>query len=205
MWSLWYVGTTYVDPGATATDNVDGNITSRLSTYGVGSVKTTAPTSVSSPYVITYDVTDSSGNAATPGLRYVIVACKSPTVECTASDGSLFCSTTAGLCIESTTTTTATAGTYPTIKLIGQALLGLTEGTPYLACPTPQPTNVICDRWPPQRIHPCAGCIDRNCVCIHLKNTHTVSADSALALYKARLALFCAAAECKHIPLLVFA
>ena len=140
------VGTTYVDPGATAKDNVDGDITSDLTSYGIGAVKTTAPTASSSPYYITYDVSDSSGNAATQGLREVVVACKSPKVKCTASDGTLFCSTSAGLCIDSTTTATTTTGTYPTIKLIGQAVLGVTQGTSYLACPTPQPTNVICDR-----------------------------------------------------------
>lgn len=136
----------YIDPGATATDNVDGNITSRLTTYGVGAVKTVAPTATASPYVITYNVIDSSGNQATPGLRYVVVTCKSPTVMCTASDGTLFCSTTFGVCIESTTVAASTSGTGPTIRLIGQAVLGVTEGTSYLACPTPQPTNVICDR-----------------------------------------------------------
>jgi len=140
------VGTTYVDPGATAKDNVDGDITSELTSYGIGAVKTTAPTSSSTPYYITYDVSDSSGNAATQGLREVVVACKSPKVKCTATSGTLFCSTSAGLCIESTTTTTTTTGTYPTIKLIGQAVLGVTLGTSYLACPIPQPTDVICDR-----------------------------------------------------------
>ncbi|KAL0020772.1 hypothetical protein WJX77_012245 [Trebouxia sp. C0004] len=141
-----YVGSTYTDPGATATDNVDGNITSRLTTYGVGAVKTVAPTATASPYVITYNVIDSSGNQATPGLRYLVVTCKSPTVTCTASDGTLFCSTSFGVCIKSTTVVASTTGTAPAIRLIGQAVLGLTEGTSYLACPTPQPTNVICDR-----------------------------------------------------------
>ena len=134
-----------MDPGATAWDNVNGNLTADLSTYGVGAVKTTAPTAASTPYLITYDVSDSSGNAATQGLREVVVTCKSPKVECTASDDTLFCSTSAGYCVESTTTTTTT-GTYPTIKLIGQAVLGVTLGTSYLACPTPQPTDVVCDR-----------------------------------------------------------
>ncbi len=139
-------GTTYVDPGATATDNIDGNITSRLSTFGVGAVDTSAPTTAKAPYLITYDVSDSAGNAAVEGLREVVVACKSPTTTCTANDGTLFCSTSAGLCIESTTTT-VTSPTYPTIKLIGQAVLGVSQGISYLACPTPQPTNVICDRY----------------------------------------------------------
>ena len=135
-----------MDPGATATDSIDGNITSRLTTYGVGAVKTVSPTATASPYVVTYNVQDSSGNQATPGLRYVKVACRPPTVLCTATDGSLFCSTSSGLCVESTAVAATTSGTHPTIKLIGQAVLGEAQGTSYLACPTPQPTNVICDR-----------------------------------------------------------
>ncbi|DBA80580.1 TPA: hypothetical protein ACH3X1_007841 [Trebouxia sp. C0004] len=146
LWQNQSQSTTYVDPGATARDNVDGNITSKLTSYGIGAVKTTAPTSSSSPYYVTYGVSDSSGNAALQGLREVVVACKSPEVKCTASDGTLFCSTSSGLCIQSTTTTATNAGTYPTIKLIGQAVLGLTQGISYRACPTLQPTNVICDR-----------------------------------------------------------
>lgn len=142
-----HAGSKYLDPGATATDNVDGNITSRLSTYGVGAVKTTLPTPASAPYIIQYDVSDSAGNAATEGVREVVVACKPPAVACTASDGSLFCSTASGLCIQPVGTSTTGAGTKPTIELIGQNVLGITVGTSYLGCPDPQPTNVICDRW----------------------------------------------------------
>ncbi len=73
-------GTTYVDPGATATDNVDGNITSQLSTFGVGAVDTSAPTAASGPYLITYDVSDSAGNAAVEvswlSLLRKLVICK---------------------------------------------------------------------------------------------------------------------------------
>lgn len=127
-------------------DNVDGNITSRLSSFGIGAVDTTAPSNASQPYIITYDVSDSAGNAASQGLREVIVACRSPTKLCTASDGTLYCSTSAGLCIQTTTTSAVTAVAPPTIKLVGQAVLGITQGSSYLACPTPQPTNVICDR-----------------------------------------------------------
>ena len=161
-------GSTYVDPGATATDNVDGNITSRLCTFGVGAVDTSAPTTASAPYLITYDVSDSAGNAASTGLREVIVGCKSPTTTCTATDGTLFCSTSAGLCIEGTTTT-ETSATYPTIKLIGQAVLGVTQGISYLACPTPQPTNVICDRYTGAAL-----CADLSLCSVHFMQAHDV-------------------------------
>ena len=126
---------------------MDGNITSSLSTYGIGAVSTAAPTNASYAYIITYTVQDSSGNAAMPGMRHVVVACKLPTILCTASDGTLYCSTGSGLCIQSVGPTATTAASHPTIRLIGQAVLGVTQGSSYLACPTPQPTNIVCDRF----------------------------------------------------------
>ena len=146
MAQYMHAGSNYIDPGATANDNVDGNITSQLSTYGVGAIKTIVPTLASAPYLIKYDVSDSAGNAALEGVREVVVACKPPAIACIATDGSPFCSTTTGLCIQTVGTSTTGAGTKPTIKLIGQAVLNVTVGTSYLACPDPQPTNVICDR-----------------------------------------------------------
>jgi len=98
----------------------------------------------------------------------VIVACKSPSTTCTGSDGTLFCSTSAGLCIESTTTA-VTSATYPTINLIGQAVLGVTQGISYLACPTPQPTNVICDRY-----RSVAVCMDLSSCSVHFMHAHDV-------------------------------
>lgn len=140
-------GRAYVDPGATATDNVDGNITSRLSTFGLGAVDTTAPNNASDPFFITYDVSDSAGNAAVRGLRGVLVVCRPPRVLCTTGDGTLYCSTSTGLCIQLTPTSAGgTAAVAPTIKLVGQAVLGVPLGSSYLACPTPQPTSVVCDR-----------------------------------------------------------
>lgn len=44
-----HAGTKYIDPGATAWDNVDGNLTDQLSTYGVGAVRTAAPTPTGAP------------------------------------------------------------------------------------------------------------------------------------------------------------
>jgi VCBS repeat-containing protein len=61
------VGDTYTDAGATATDALDGDLTAKIvmtnpvNTAQVGS------------YSVTYNVKDSSGNAATPGTRTVTV------------------------------------------------------------------------------------------------------------------------------------
>ena len=62
------VGTAYVELGATASDNYDGDIT--------GSIvidSSTVNTAVVGSYSVTYDVTDSSGNAATQVTRTVDV------------------------------------------------------------------------------------------------------------------------------------
>ena len=48
-------GAVYTDPGATAYDNVDGNLTSSLSSFGIGAVFTSLPTG-SSYFTITYTV-----------------------------------------------------------------------------------------------------------------------------------------------------
>jgi len=55
------VGGTYTDLGATATDDVDGDITASMVTTGVSSVNT----STAGDYTITYTVKDDAGNEAT--------------------------------------------------------------------------------------------------------------------------------------------
>lgn len=61
------VGDTYIDAGATAKDNYDGDITSNIVT--VSNVDTT----IVGIYSVTYDVTDASGNAALTITRTVNV------------------------------------------------------------------------------------------------------------------------------------
>ncbi|HOS02158.1 MAG TPA: DUF5011 domain-containing protein [Candidatus Hydrogenedentes bacterium] len=60
-------GATYVDAGATASDNVDGDITSRIVTVNP------VNTHVLGTYYVTYDVTDAAGNAAVQKKRTVKV------------------------------------------------------------------------------------------------------------------------------------
>ena len=61
-------GTTYIDPGATATDDVDGDLTGFIVVGG-----DTVNPSVLGSYIITYDVSDSAGNAAAQVTRTVDV------------------------------------------------------------------------------------------------------------------------------------
>jgi hypothetical protein len=65
------VGDSFTDPGATATDNVDGNLTSSI--VVTGSVNTGA----AGTYTLNYNVSDAAGNAATQVLRTVIVTAPS--------------------------------------------------------------------------------------------------------------------------------
>jgi hypothetical protein len=67
------VGTPYQDPGATATDDVDGNLTASIVT------RSQVDTALVGNYAVTYDVMDSSGNAAVQVTRDVRVAAREGT------------------------------------------------------------------------------------------------------------------------------
>jgi hypothetical protein len=59
---------TFADPGATAVDSVDGNLTGQITVTG-GPEVTSAPGS----YTVTYNVSDTAGNTAVPVMRTVLV------------------------------------------------------------------------------------------------------------------------------------
>ncbi|MDB2664733.1 DUF5011 domain-containing protein, partial [Porticoccaceae bacterium] len=61
------VGDSFTDPGATATDAVDGDLTANITV--TGSVNTAA----AGTYTLTYNVTDDAGNAATEVVRTISV------------------------------------------------------------------------------------------------------------------------------------
>jgi hypothetical protein len=61
------LGSTYTDAGATALDNIDGDITGSI--VPTSTVNTAAVGS----YTVTYNVSDAAGNAATPVVRTVNV------------------------------------------------------------------------------------------------------------------------------------
>jgi len=63
------IGGSYTEQGATATDNVDGDLTASVVVGG-----DTVDTNLAATYVITYNVSDAAGNAATEVIRTVIVA-----------------------------------------------------------------------------------------------------------------------------------
>jgi len=62
-----FVGDVYVDAGATANDNIDGNITAKVQ------INNQVDTNIEGNYAVTYNVTDSAGNVALEVIRTVIV------------------------------------------------------------------------------------------------------------------------------------
>jgi subtilisin-like proprotein convertase family protein len=75
-------GGTFTDPGATATDNVDGNITANISVSGNVNVNTDGS------YVLTYNVQDSAGNSAASVTRTVNVI-SAPSIFVEAETGTI--------------------------------------------------------------------------------------------------------------------
>ena len=62
------VGDTYTEEGATATDNVDGDISANIVIGG-----DTVDTNTAGQYIVTYNVSDAAGNAAAEATRTVNV------------------------------------------------------------------------------------------------------------------------------------
>ena len=72
----WPFGTPYVDPGATATDDTDGDISGDIVTGG----DVVDPNNLGGTYSVTYNVSDVAGNAATEAVRTVNITDQDPPV-----------------------------------------------------------------------------------------------------------------------------
>jgi hypothetical protein len=69
-------GDTYTDPGATASDDVDGDLTSSIVVGG-----DTVDTLTDGSYTVTYDVSDTAGNSAVQVSRVVNVSTPGPSCD----------------------------------------------------------------------------------------------------------------------------
>lgn len=72
-----FIRAMYIDAGAKATDNVDTGLTSKikatLTTAAGATASMTTFTSTAGQYIITYTVSDNSGNTAIPKIRNILV------------------------------------------------------------------------------------------------------------------------------------
>jgi len=68
------LGEVFLEPGVVAWDNIDGDITAKVEAWGMGAVTTSALTSEERPFIVTYDVEDTAGNAAKQVRRRVYVS-----------------------------------------------------------------------------------------------------------------------------------
>ncbi len=111
-------GAAYTDAGATASDNVDGNITNNISVTGLP-----VDTSVLGAHAVMYNVSDTAGNAASTVTRVVnVVDTTAPTTTDSGTDANWHTSsvTVTLTCAESigsgcATTYYTTDGTTPTV------------------------------------------------------------------------------------------
>ncbi len=155
------VGGTFTDAGATATDDVDGDITSHIVETGTVDVNTLAT------YTLTYNVSDTAGNPATPVTRTVVVnPLPAPTETVIVRNGATLIwqgtvpLETAGT--ESINDSTGTAHTINTRSVLAVlhdaettstafSLSNLTYydsfGAFYLKCVTPTGGSELCDNW----------------------------------------------------------
>jgi len=132
IWNLT-VGGSYSDQGATAADNLDGNITSSIVTVNP------VNTAVVGTYTVTYNVSDAAGNAAPQVTRTVYVNPAPPVVNNTQNFAATESSSTS---CNVSLTSSGTGGTLEYNKSTSQVIptgvwystptvTGLTRGTSY--------------------------------------------------------------------------
>ncbi|KXZ41637.1 hypothetical protein GPECTOR_350g101 [Gonium pectorale] len=162
------VGSNWTDPGATATDATDGNLTSLLQAYGSAAVDTSRPTPPGSAYsyMVEYQVSDLSGNVALPARRLIALVCAPTERNCTDASGLPSC-TRNGMCgsadlinaldLNSNSTSgssslapTGSSSLTPTaaaltLTLVGPREVRVVQGTPYDRCSSQVPKDQPCD------------------------------------------------------------
>lgn len=111
-------GTQYVEPGAIATDNVDGDITNRIA------VENKITGNLMGAFRVKYTVEDSSGNKAI-AYRAVIVTTECPKDNNSGNNGGNNGNTGGD-------STNTLANTVPVITLIGKNSVTITKGTEYI-------------------------------------------------------------------------
>ena len=136
----------YLDPRWQAIDDVDGDVSTSVSSLGLSTVATAAlsssPTATDAPLMISYNVMDSAGNSAS-AVRLVHFVCAGGEEACTAADRSLAC-TVGGVCnvLEQVQEETVPA----TVELVGPDVVYIPAGQRYFKCSPELPLELPCDQ-----------------------------------------------------------
>jgi hypothetical protein len=145
-------GDPYTDPGASAIDQVDGDLSHLVSASGLKAVMTQAlsrePTPPDKPLIILYNIQDAAGNAAPQAVRRVNLICSGNAARCENKErpGVWYCSA-IGSCIVPPPQLTMPASVQPAnITLVGPPSISLNEMDSYIACPPGAPIGSVCDQ-----------------------------------------------------------
>lgn len=115
-------GDKYNDEGASATDNIDGDITSKIKVSGK------VDTTKSGMYTITYTVTDKAGNRTEATRKVTVVATTTTTMLATTKKTTTKKSYTSSGSVKTTRATTQRITTPPTITLRGNSTITINQG-----------------------------------------------------------------------------
>lgn len=115
-------GDKYNDEGARATDNIDGDITSKIKVSGKVDI------TKSGTYTITYTVTDKAGNRTEVTRKVTVVATITTTMSTTKKKTTTKKSYTSSGSVKTTRATTQRITTPPTIALRGSSTITINQG-----------------------------------------------------------------------------
>ena len=115
-------GDKYNDEGASATDNIDGDITSKIKVSGKVDI------TKSGTYTITYTVTDKAGNRTDVTRKVTVVATITTTMSTTKKKTTTKKSYTSSGSVKTTRATTQRITTPPTIALRGSSTITINQG-----------------------------------------------------------------------------
>ena len=139
-------GSQFSDPGAEAIDDIDGNITSKISRLGLRRLRTAAPTSSGAPQLLEYRIKDSAGNLA-HAFRAVYVTCAAGEHVCGESSNNKPSCSVNGICMVAALTGGSQESVATvTLRLRGRAVVIVEVGQVYQACPHSKPVDLLCDQ-----------------------------------------------------------
>ncbi|KAK3279832.1 hypothetical protein CYMTET_12304 [Cymbomonas tetramitiformis] len=143
-----YVGAVWAQPGFSAADDIDGDLTAMVTHYGNSAVSTAAATEDDAPFVVQYNVADAAGNVAATVRRRVYVE------DPCADIGEVLCNYDTGSCSENGLCAglgldeeegEGAPATPPILSLVGAEVVTVSEGQTYVACSTDSPLDAVCD------------------------------------------------------------